>query len=122
MNGSSGVLCAESQHWIEVAESLGQEKFAPRTKMTDEESRFTAETIRTWPTPAFSPSWRPGNSAVAAEKPGLSVCAYHRVLKVARSISELTGEREVAPQHVAEAVQYRQLYRQIPVRASIPRS
>ena len=36
MNGSAGVPCAESQKWIEVAESLGEEKFAPRTKMIDE--------------------------------------------------------------------------------------
>lgn len=42
-NSSAGVLCAESQKWIEVAESLGQEKFAPRTKMIDEESCFPAE-------------------------------------------------------------------------------
>ena len=62
-NSSTGVLCAESQQWIEIAESLGQEKFAPRTKMIDEESRFPAENYQ-----------------------------------------ELAGERDIAPQHAAEAV------------------
>ena len=52
---------------------------------------------------------------LAVEKLGLSARAYHRVLKVARTISDLAGERDIAPQHVAEAVQYRQLDRQIPV-------
>lgn len=33
--------------------------------------------------------------------------AYHRVLKVARTIADLAGEAEVAPAHVAEAVQFR---------------
>ena len=46
MNSSAGVLCAESQKWIETAESLGQEEFAPHTKMIDEESRFPAETYQ----------------------------------------------------------------------------
>ena len=52
---------------------------------------------------------------LAVEKLGLSARAYHRVLKVARTISDLAGNRDIAPQHVAEAVQYRQLDRQIPV-------
>lgn len=52
---------------------------------------------------------------LAVEKLGLSARAYHRVLKVARTISDLAGERDISPQHVAEAVQYRQLDRQMPV-------
>ena len=74
MNSSAGVLCAESQKWIEVAESLGQEKFAPRAKMIDEESRFLAENHQ-----------------------------------------DLAGERDISPQHAAEAVQYPRLDGQIPV-------
>lgn len=37
----------------------------------------------------------------------LSARAYHRVLKVARTISDLTGEENIAPEHVLEAMQYR---------------
>ena len=37
----------------------------------------------------------------------LSARAYHRVLRVARSIADLAGNAEITAPHVAEAVQYR---------------
>ena len=37
------------------------------------------------------------------------------VLKMARTISALASEKDIAPQHLAEAVQYCQLDRQMPV-------
>jgi magnesium chelatase family protein len=40
---------------------------------------------------------------------GLSARAYHRVLRVARSIADLRGEARIAAPHVAEAVQYRRM-------------
>lgn len=47
----------------------------------------------------------------AIAKLGLSGRAYHRVLKVARTIADLAGENRVLAVHLAEAVQYRKLDR-----------
>ena len=42
---------------------------------------------------------------------GLSARAYHRVLKVARTIADLAGASGISTPHVAEAVQYRRYER-----------
>lgn len=43
----------------------------------------------------------------AIEVMGLSARAYHRILKVARTIADIGGHADITADHIAEAVQYR---------------
>jgi magnesium chelatase family protein len=49
--------------------------------------------------------------AHAMTRLSLSARAYHRILKVARTIADLAGSASIAAPHVAEAVAYRRFDR-----------
>jgi len=38
---------------------------------------------------------------------GLSARSYYRLIKIARTIADLSQEKDILPAHIAESIQYR---------------
>ena len=49
----------------------------------------------------------------ALDKLGLSARAYHRIIKVARTIADLNGTVQIEKAHILEALSYRQMERRL---------
>lgn len=99
----SGVIRAR----VEQARETQRRRFAGR-QMVRANAHMTARDIRHHCRlhPEAEELLRAAMSRLA-----LSARAYHRVLKIARTIADLAGAPDLEPAHVAEAIQYRALDR-----------
>ena len=100
---SSGVV----RRRVAAARARQQRRFAGATGVHANGHMRPAE-IRRWCRPSTEVTRMLQH---AVDRAGLSARAYHRVLKVARTIADLDGSGTVHLAHAAEAVQYRSLDR-----------
>jgi len=94
---------------INQARKMQLERFRKRKKIFCN-AHMEARDIR-----KFCPIDEAGEALLksAIEKFGLSARAYDKVLKVARTIADLENSENIKTQHIAEAIQYRSLDRNI---------
>jgi len=106
-NNRSGEASAAIRERVNRARELQRERFANRPGIFAN-SHMTSKDLKKF--------CRVGDTAEALLKTAitrlrLSARAYHRLLKISRTIADLAGSATIAPAHVSEAVQYRSLDR-----------
>ncbi len=92
---------------VELARVRQRERFRDRPGL-HANAHMTARDLRRY-CPIGDPVERLLREAVT--RLGLSARAYHRVLKIARTIADLAGADDLSTTHVSEAIQYRSLDR-----------
>jgi magnesium chelatase family protein len=94
---------------VEAARAVQRRRFRERPGVRCN-AHMTSRDVRRW-----CPLDEPAEALLRAaiQRLGLSARAFHRVLKLARTIADLAGGSEVEPSHVAEAIQYRALDRRV---------
>ena len=102
---------AEVRDRVAQARALQEERFG-RASVIYSNGQMGPGELRTYCRPSREVA---GILQKAMRGLSLSARAYHRILKVARTIADLDGGADIAPGHVAEAIQYRSLDRKRPV-------
>jgi magnesium chelatase family protein len=106
-DGRLGEPSAAIQARVEAARQIQRERFSQHTQP---DSRITCNSdMHPAEVRQFCDLDPTGRSLMrtAMSQLNLSARAYHRVLKLARTIADLAGSESIAPQHLAEALQYR---------------
>ena len=105
----------EAMRRKEVPESSAEVKKRVDAARTIQEKRFagTGVTCNAYMTPAqigeFCRLDNAGETLMknAFDRMGLTARSHDRILRVARTIADLNGDANIGPQHLAEAIQYR---------------
>ena len=100
--GGDGESSAAVKERVECARAIQRERFEGRDISTN--SQMNARDIAKWCAVDEN-----GERILkkAFDKMGLTARATTRILKVARTIADLAGEKDIMPVHLAEAIQYR---------------
>ncbi len=103
----AGESSAAIRERVERARAAQTERFSRHRKV------FTNAQMRTRDIKKFCELEKEGESLLetAIAQLGFSARAYHRILKVARTIADLDASRTICAHHVAEAIQYRSMDR-----------
>lgn len=97
-----GQTSAEVRQRVIAARAIQQKRFQLKKYFTNSEIPVKDLDIFT----PLSPSCR-ATLNLAAKKMDLSPRAYHRVIKIARTIADLAKEENISENHILEAIQYR---------------
>ena len=100
----SGESSAEVRERVAAGRERQRARLAGTGKLTNAE--MGPVEVRTYCQQLLEPGAEP-LLATATEQIGLSARAFHRVLRVARTIADLAGCETIASVHLAEAIQYR---------------
>ena len=95
---------AESESSATVRDRVSQARARQRTRQNKPNARLSTKEIDTHCQPDTAGAALLKN---AVTRLNLSARAYHRVLKVARTIADLAASDAILSSHIAEAVQYR---------------
>lgn len=106
--GKAGEPSREVKKRVDNARSVQAERFKETRIFSN--SRLPSRLIKQY-CAVTSESERLLETAV--NRLGLSARAYTRILKVARTIADLDGSKDISPGHISEAIQYRTLDRQL---------
>ncbi|HUL68725.1 MAG TPA: YifB family Mg chelatase-like AAA ATPase, partial [Gemmatimonadales bacterium] len=106
-DSAAGESSASIRERVDAARAIQRVRFCS-TPGVHANAHMSARDLRTW-----CPVSEPVEALLrqAMTRLGLSARAYHRILKISRTIADLAGAMAIEPVHVSEAIQYRSLDR-----------